>query len=98
MLPLVCGLPPLSYIHSGMASEYDGASAILELEPPGFTGLNYGQRTPCTTLAGQAISDALLGGLETLRGPQGLEEEARAGVAFIVVSIRKLGFPPGPPC
>jgi hypothetical protein len=60
---LVCGLPLLPYLHPRMASEYDGASAMRQLEPPGFTGLNSGQRTPLTTLAGQAVYGAVLGGL-----------------------------------
>jgi hypothetical protein len=60
---LVCGLPLLPFIHPRMASEYDGASAIRQLEPPGFMGLNYGRRTPLTTLAGQAVYGAVLGGL-----------------------------------
>lgn len=60
---LVCGLPLLPYLHPRMASEYDGASAIRQLEPPGFMGLNYGPRTPLTTLLGQAAYGAVLGGL-----------------------------------
>jgi hypothetical protein len=64
---LVCGLPLLPYIHPRMASEYDGASATRQLEPPGFLGLNYGQRTPLTTLTGQALYGAVLGGLPQLQ-------------------------------
>jgi hypothetical protein len=60
---LVCGLPLLPYIHPRMASEYDGATALRQLEPPGFLGLNYGPRTPLTTLLGQAVYGAVLGGL-----------------------------------
>lgn len=63
---LVCGLPLLPYVHPRMASEYDGASAIRQLEPPGFMGLNYGPRTPLTTLAGQVAYGAVLGGLPEL--------------------------------
>jgi hypothetical protein len=59
---LVCGLPLLPYLHPRMASEYDGASVIRQLEPPGFMGLNYGRRTPLTTLLGQAVYGAVLGG------------------------------------
>jgi hypothetical protein len=51
-----------------MASEYDGASAVRQLEPPGFTGLNYGYRTPLTTLLGQAVYGGVLGGLPQLHG------------------------------
>jgi hypothetical protein len=63
---LVVALPLLPYIHPRMASEYDGASAIKLLEPPGFMGLNYGYRTPMTTLAGQALYGAVLGGFPQL--------------------------------
>ena len=33
------------------------------LEPPGFFGLNYGRRTPITTLVAQVVYGATLGGL-----------------------------------
>jgi hypothetical protein len=68
---LAAGLPLLPYIHPRMASEYDGASATRQLEPPGFMGLNYGHRTPLTTLAGQAVYGAVLGGLPQLQGAWG---------------------------
>src|SRR5829696_6259398 len=68
---LVYGLPLLPYIHPRMASEYDGASTTRQLEPPGFMGLNYGPRTPLTTLAGQAVYGAVLGGLPQLQGAWG---------------------------
>jgi hypothetical protein len=60
---LVCGLPLLPYLHPRMASEYDGASTFRQLEPPGFMGLNYGHRTPLTTMLGQAVYGAVLGAL-----------------------------------
>jgi hypothetical protein len=60
---LVAGLPLLPYIHPRMASEYDGVTAIRQLEPPGFLGLNYGRRTPLSTLLGQAVYGAVLGAL-----------------------------------
>jgi len=59
---LVCALPLLPYAHPRMASEYDGPTALRQLEPPGFMGLNYGYRTPLTTLLGQAVYGAMLGG------------------------------------
>jgi hypothetical protein len=62
----VAALPMLPYIHPRMASEYDGASTTRQLEPPGFMGLNYGPRTPLTTLAGQALYGTVLGGLPQL--------------------------------
>lgn len=64
---LAAALPLLPYIHPRMASEYDGASGIRLLEPPGFLGLNYGHRTPLTTLLGQAVYGAVLGGLPQLQ-------------------------------
>lgn len=64
---LVCALPLLPYVHPRMASEYDGVTAIRQLEPPGFMGLNYGHRTPLTTLIGQAVYGAVLGGLPQLQ-------------------------------
>jgi len=63
---LVGAMPLLPYIHPRMASEYDGVSAIKQLEPPGFMGLNYGYRTPMTTLTGQALYGAVLGGFPQL--------------------------------
>ena len=63
---LVGAMPLLPYIHPRMASEYDGASTIKQLEPPGFMGLNYGYRTPLTTLAAQALYGAVLGGFPQL--------------------------------
>jgi hypothetical protein len=68
---LTCGLPLLPYIHPRMASEYDGASAIQLLEPPGFMGLNYGNRTPITTLIGQAVYGTVLGGLPQIQNTIG---------------------------
>jgi hypothetical protein len=64
---LVCGLPLLAHVHPRMASEYEGASATRQLEPPGFMGMNYGPRTPLTTLAGQAVYGGVLGGLPQLQ-------------------------------
>jgi hypothetical protein len=63
---LVAALPILPYIHPRMASEYDGASAIKQLEPPGFMAVNYGHQTPLTTLAGQGLYGTVLGGFPQL--------------------------------
>jgi hypothetical protein len=62
LILLVAALPLLPYIHPRMASEYDGASAVKLLEPPGFMAMNYGHQTPLTTLVGQAMYGAMLGG------------------------------------
>ena len=63
---LVAALPLLPYVHPRMASEYDGASTIKQLEPPGFMALNYGGQTPLTTLVGQGLYGAVLGGFPQL--------------------------------
>ena len=68
---LVCALPLLPHVHPRMASDYDGPSAMRQLEPPGFMGLNYGRRTPLTTLAAQTVYGAILGGLAQLQGAFG---------------------------
>ena len=60
---LVVVLPLLPYVHPRMASTYDGPTRIRRLEPPGFMGLNYGYRTPLTTLVGHMLYGAILGAL-----------------------------------
>jgi hypothetical protein len=65
---LVCFLPLLAYAHPRMASEHDGPRKTFMLEPPGFLALNYGYRTPLTTLLAQAVYGATLGGLAQLGG------------------------------
>ena len=65
---LVAVMPLLPFFHPRMASEYDTASTPKLLEPPGFMGLNYGQGTPLTTLAGQALYGTVLGGFPQLTG------------------------------
>lgn len=54
-------LPAMPYIHPRMATPYEGPTAYRRLEPPGFLGLNYGWRTPFTTLLGQLVYGAILG-------------------------------------
>jgi hypothetical protein len=68
---LVCALPLLAHAHPRMASEHDGPRETFMLEPPGFLGLNYGYRTPLTTLLAQAVYGATLGGLAQLGGALG---------------------------
>ena len=63
---LVAVMPLLPFVHPRMASEYDSVSTPKLLEPPGFMGLNYGHGTPLTTLAGQALYGAVLGGFPQL--------------------------------
>ena len=68
---LVCALPLLAHVHPRMASEHDGPRRLYMLEPPGFLALNYGYRTPLTTLLAQAVYGATLGGLAELGGAFG---------------------------
>jgi hypothetical protein len=68
---LVGALPLLAHAHPHMASEHDGPRQAYVLEPPGFLGLNYGYRTPLTTLLAQAVYGATLGGFCQLGSPLG---------------------------
>ena len=60
-------LPLLPFMHPRMASEYHGATSVRQLEPPGFLAMNYGYRTPFTTLVGQTLYGATLGGFLQLQ-------------------------------
>jgi hypothetical protein len=64
---LVTALPLLPFIHPRMASEYHGATTIRQLEPPGFLAMNYGYGTPVSTLLGQTLYGATLGGFLQLQ-------------------------------
>ena len=58
---LVMMLPLLPYVHPRMASEYEGPIRGRRLQPPGFLALNYGYRTPLTTIAAHALYGLILG-------------------------------------
>ncbi len=58
---LVMVLPLLPHLHPRMASEYDGPSHGRRLQPPGFAALNYGYRTPLSTIIAHALYGAILG-------------------------------------
>ncbi|WP_437377118.1 hypothetical protein [Inquilinus limosus] len=58
---LTVALPVLPHLHPRMASEYDGPTAERRLEPPGFLALNYGRRTPLTTLVAHVVYGAVIG-------------------------------------
>lgn len=58
---LVVVLPVLPHFHFRMTSEYDGPDGTTWLEPPGALGLNYGYRTPFTTLLAQTAYGVVLG-------------------------------------
>lgn len=64
---LLVSLPAIAQLHPRIASEYDAPASEPKLEPPGFLGLNYGSRTPLTTLLAQALYGAILGGLLPMR-------------------------------
>lgn len=59
---LVWALPLLPYVHPRLATDYHGVTSRRQIEPPGFLALNYGRRTPLTTLLGQAVYGLTLGG------------------------------------
>jgi len=63
---LVMLLPLLPYVHPRMASEYEGPTRARRLQPPGFLGLNYGYRTPLTTIVAHALYGLILGARLTL--------------------------------
>jgi hypothetical protein len=63
---LVMLLPLLPYVHPRMASEYEGPTHVRRLQPPGFLGLNYGYRTPLTTIVAHALYGLILGARLTL--------------------------------
>lgn len=67
LLLIAFALPLLPTVHPRMASEYDGATARKQLEPPGFLGLNYGPGTPLATVIAQTIYGATLGGFLELQ-------------------------------
>jgi hypothetical protein len=58
---LVMLLPLLPHLHPRMASEYEGPGGHRTLQPPGFLALNYGYRTPLTTILAHAVYGAILG-------------------------------------
>jgi hypothetical protein len=69
---LVGVLPLLPYVHPRMASEYNGVTSLRRLEPPGFMAMNYGYRTPLTTVIAQTVYGATLGGFVQLHNSAGL--------------------------
>lgn len=56
-------LPLLPHIHPRIANEYYGPTPTRMLEPPGILGLNYGRRTPATSLAAHLLFGLILGSL-----------------------------------
>ncbi len=64
---LLVSLQPMAQLHPRIASEYDAPASEPKLEPPGFIGLNYGYRTPLTTLLAQVLYGGILGGFLPMR-------------------------------
>jgi len=64
---LLVSLPVMAQVHPRIASDHDAPSSEPKLEPPGFLGLNYGHRTPLTTLLAQMLYGAILGGFLPMR-------------------------------
>ena len=58
---LLAAMPLLPFVHPRMASEFHGATALRQLEPPGFLATNYGYQTPVTTLVAKVMYGAVLG-------------------------------------
>jgi hypothetical protein len=54
-------LTVLPYLHPRMATPHEGPDVRRMLEPPGFLGLNYGYRTPLSTVLAHAVYGAILG-------------------------------------
>jgi hypothetical protein len=63
---LVMLLPLMPHLHPRMASEYEGPGGRRTLQPPGFLALNYGYRTPLTTILAHAVYGAILGAQLTI--------------------------------
>lgn len=58
---LVVVIPLLPSVHPRMAGEQRQPEPTALLEPPGFLGLNYGYRTPLTTLLAHVAYGVVLG-------------------------------------
>jgi hypothetical protein len=59
---ITLAFPLLPFVHPRMASEYNSANSIRQLEPPGFLAMNYGYHTPLITVIAQVVYGATLGG------------------------------------
>jgi hypothetical protein len=58
---LLAGLPILPGLHPRMATDRHGPSASRSLEPPGVLALNYGVRTPISTMIAHLAFGLILG-------------------------------------
>ena len=48
-------------IHPRMANEQQGPTELRQIEPPGFLGMHYGNRTPISVFVGHLIFGLILG-------------------------------------
>ncbi len=58
---ITAALPALPGLHPRMASERRGATAVRQLEPPGFLGLHYGMQTPVSIVVAHVAFGVILG-------------------------------------
>ena len=58
---VLAAMPLLPFVHPRMASEFHGATALRQLEPPGFLATNYGYQTPVAAMAAQMVYGGVLG-------------------------------------
>lgn len=58
---LTVGMRILPGMHPRMATEQQGPTVTRQLEPPGFLALNYGVRTPLSSLVAHGIFGVVLG-------------------------------------
>jgi uncharacterized membrane protein YagU involved in acid resistance len=58
---LTAGMRLLPSMHPRMATETQGPTLVRQLEPPGFLALNYGSRTPITSIIAHVVFGIILG-------------------------------------
>jgi hypothetical protein len=64
MLAVVMSVLP--YIHPRMSTEHDRPTPTRMLEPPGFMGLNYGRKTPISTMIAHMAFGTVFGAFYTV--------------------------------
>ncbi len=58
---LLVVVPLLPSIHPRMASEYQGPTAVRQIEPPGPFAIHYGFSTPLMVVVGHVVFGAVIG-------------------------------------
>ena len=61
MFILLVIIPLLPSLHPRMANEQRGPTPTRQLEPPGFLGMHYGQRTPLSIVLAHMVYGTILG-------------------------------------